>query len=223
MSSTSPQRRSSLVALARGRANVEQVRLRVVPRLQLRSTAPRVPFVTLVSIVLLAGIVGLLLFNTSMQQASFDQTRLESQAANLTARRQALQRDLESLRDPQRLAVLATRQGMVPAASAAFIDLATRKVIGVPTAATAADRVPVPPLAGPAPVSLTPKPRYVRSPAVPQRPDTNTTRADKTAKSEKTNEADKSEKSDKTNKNRRETGAPSGDRAPTSNNESQRR
>ena len=86
MSSTSPQRRSALPRFAE--VAVERARLSVVPRL--RTKAPRIPFVTLVSVILLAGVVGLLLFNTSMQQASFTASRLEGQAADLTARQQEL-------------------------------------------------------------------------------------------------------------------------------------
>ena len=48
---------------------VTRARLTVVPRR--RTQAPRIPFVTLVTVVLVGGVVGLLLFNTSMQQASF--------------------------------------------------------------------------------------------------------------------------------------------------------
>ena len=84
MSSTAPQLRSRLPRLAE--AAVERARLTVVPRR--RTRAPRVPFVTLVSTLLLGGVVGLLLFNTSMQQASFAATALEEQATNLSAREQ---------------------------------------------------------------------------------------------------------------------------------------
>ena len=80
--------------------------------------APRVPFVTLVSLLLLGGVVGLLLFNTSMQQASFAATALEEQATDLSAREQTLQMELERLRDPQRVAEAAKRQGMVIPAGA---------------------------------------------------------------------------------------------------------
>ena len=52
--------------------------------------APRVPFVTLVSLLLLGGVVGLLMFNTTMQQTSFAATALEEQAGDLTAREQTL-------------------------------------------------------------------------------------------------------------------------------------
>ena len=74
-------------------AAVDRARLTVVPRV--RARAPRVPFVTLVSLVLLGGVVGLLMFNTSMQQASFAATALEDQAATLTAREQTLRMELE--------------------------------------------------------------------------------------------------------------------------------
>ena len=67
------------------------------------------PFVTLVSLVLLGGVVGLLCFNTQMQQASFAATSLEAQADNLTAREQTLHDELQDLRNPQHLATLAQR------------------------------------------------------------------------------------------------------------------
>ena len=50
-------------------AAVERARLTVVPRA--RTRAARVPFVSLVTLLLLGGVVGLLLFNTSMQQSSW--------------------------------------------------------------------------------------------------------------------------------------------------------
>ena len=47
-----------------------------------------VPFLLVVSMVAVGGIVGLLLFNTSMQQASFAATSLQHQADTLLARQQ---------------------------------------------------------------------------------------------------------------------------------------
>ena len=61
---------STLMTQARTRvprfaeAAVERARLTVVPRRATR--APKVPFVALVSLLLVGGVVGLLLFNTSM-------------------------------------------------------------------------------------------------------------------------------------------------------------
>ena len=128
MSSPAPQFRSRMPRLAE--AAVERVRLTVVPRA--RSHAPRVPFVTLVTLLLLGGVVGLLLFNTSMQQASFATTTLEQQAANLSSREQTLKMELENLRDPQRVALRAQRLGMVRADTPAFLDLRSGKVLGTP-------------------------------------------------------------------------------------------
>ena len=67
----------------------------------MRTRAPRVPFVTLVSLVLVAGIVGLLLFNTSMQQASFAASSLENQADALAAREQTLRMELDVAQLPK--------------------------------------------------------------------------------------------------------------------------
>ncbi|WP_300405115.1 hypothetical protein [Nocardioides sp.] len=133
MSSTSPQRRTSLPRFAE--AAVDRARLSVVPRL--RTRAPRIPFVTLVSLILLAGVVGLLLFNTSMQQASFTASKLEDQASSLSARQEALAMELDQLRDPQRLAAQACALGMVVGPTAAFLDVETGALTGTPTAAVA--------------------------------------------------------------------------------------
>jgi hypothetical protein len=110
---------------------VERARLTVVPRR--RTRAARMPFVALVSMVLLSGVVGLLLFNTSMQQASFAATALEDQANTLAARQQTLEMDLDQLRNPQRIAKAALGLGMVQAGNPAFLDLRTGKVTGVPS------------------------------------------------------------------------------------------
>lgn len=132
MSSSAPASvRSRLSLQGRGLAGaaVERARLTVVPRR--RTQAPKVPFVTLVSLLLLTGVVGLLLFNTSMQQASFTTTALEERATNLAAREQALEMELDELRDPQRLAKVAqTRFDMVPAAAPVFLYLDTGRTEG---------------------------------------------------------------------------------------------
>lgn len=107
----------------------------MVPRL--RTRAPRVPFVMLVSLILLAGVVGLLLFNTSMQQASFTESRLQEQASTLSARQQALTMELEQLREPQRLATQACALGMVVGPTAAYLDVETGRLTGTPTPAVA--------------------------------------------------------------------------------------
>ena len=111
MSSTAAQVRARLPRIAE--VAVRRARLTVVPRPRTRPRAPRVPFVTLVSLILLGGVVGLLMFNTSMQQASFRAAALEQQVADLTAQEEALDVELQALRDPQRIASEAQQMDMV--------------------------------------------------------------------------------------------------------------
>jgi outer membrane biosynthesis protein TonB len=164
MSSTAPQLRSRLphVTPRLAQAALERARLTVVPRR--RTRAPRVPFVTFVSVILLAGVVGLLLFNTSMQQASFRATALEKQATDLGAQQEALEMDIQALREPARVAGAAQALGMVmPSTPAGVLDLGTGRVKGEPTPATAADSLPLY-MPGPRkPAELTPRPVRVKA------------------------------------------------------------
>jgi hypothetical protein len=136
MSSTAPALRARVPRLAE--AALERARLTVVPKRKRRRTSP-VPFLVLVSMLAVGGVVGLLLFNTSMQQASFAATDLQQQADTLEARQQGLQMELSRLRDPQTIALKAQRMGMVLPTSPAVLDLRNGKVIGDPTPATGLD------------------------------------------------------------------------------------
>ncbi len=135
MSSTAPQFRGRLPRIAE--AAVERARLTVVPRS--RTTAPRFPFLVLVSLVLLAGVVGLLLFNTNMQQASFANRDLEQAAQRMAEREQVLKSELEKLRSSQHLAQAAQRMGMVVPPVTGQLDLATGTVSGELVAARPGD------------------------------------------------------------------------------------
>jgi cell division protein FtsB len=149
-------------------AAVERARFTVVPRRV--QPAPRVPFVTLVSLLLVGGVVGLLFFNTHMQQASFVATTLEQEAAALTAKEESLRMQLHQLRDPQRVAVRARRLGMVPAETPAFIRLSDGRVLGNPTPATAAAAVRITALPPVKPKLIAPDPVVVDLPT-PRRAD----------------------------------------------------
>lgn len=142
-------------------AAVERARLTVVPHRR-RVRAPRMPFVTLVSVVLLGGIVGLLCFNTQMQQASFAATTLEERAANLSAREQTLQSELQALRDPQHVALLAAQAGMVAPMDACTLRLGGAAAQDTCTPATRGNTPnplspapPKPPAIDPPPVIVT--------------------------------------------------------------------
>jgi hypothetical protein len=137
-----------------------RARLTVVPRRRVR--AARMPFVTLVSLVLLGGVVGLLCFNTQMQQASFAATSLEAQSDNLAAREQTLHDELQALRNPQNLAAQAQAAGMVVPQSACTVQLSAQTADSDCTPATNANTPPLlgrppkkPPVLDPAPIVVT--------------------------------------------------------------------
>jgi hypothetical protein len=140
-------------------AAVERARLTVVPRT--RTRAARMPFVVLVSLILLGGVVGLLLFNTSMQQASFAATALEEQSSTLTAREQTLKMELDVLRDPQNVAEQAQRMGMVVATNPSFLRLSDGKVLGQALPASAAGDLRLQPRRPVKPAVLQPAPVVV--------------------------------------------------------------
>ncbi len=142
---------------------VERARLTVVPRGTAR--APRAPFAVLVIALLAAGVVGLLMFNTHMQQVSFTATSLQNRADALTAQEQSLSMQLAHLRDPQVLAQRARKLGMVAPPEPAFIRLSDGKVVGDPVVATPADAVRIQPFPVSKPPALNPPPRVVRVPA----------------------------------------------------------
>ena len=163
MSSPALQPRTRVTRIAQ--EAVDKARLSVVPRV--RTRAPRVPFVTLVSLVLVAGIVGLLLFNTSMQQASFAASSLEAQADTLAAREQTLRMELDDLRNPQRVALEAQEMGMVIPSAPVFLDLRTGRTSGVRTPATRENAIRLLPPAPVKPAILAPAPTVVEVPADP--------------------------------------------------------
>ncbi len=140
-------------------AAVNRARLTVVPRQEVR--AARAPFVVLVAAVLLAGVVGLLLFNTQMQQGSFRATALEARATALHATHQSLEMELDRLRDPQEVAVRAQELGMVPIANPAFLTLPDGRVLGEARPATRLDAQRLTPLPTRKPADYRPPVRRV--------------------------------------------------------------
>ena len=136
-------------------AAVERARLTVVPPRRLgRTQAARTPFAVLVLAMLAAGVVGLLMFNTHMQQSSFKATALQDQVNVLTAKEQSLNLELDELRDPQRLAASAKALGMVAPARPAFVRLSDGRVLGEPAPATVGDAVRINPLPAPKPEAI---------------------------------------------------------------------
>ena len=159
-------------------AAVERARLTVVPprRALGRTQAARTPFAVLVIAMLAAGVVGLLMFNTSMQPTSFKATALQDRVNVLTAKEQSLDLELDQLRDPQNLALSAKELGMVAPSQPAFVRLADGRVLGNPTPATVGDAVRLNPLPSKKPASLKRKTIIVKVPSATT-PDRATTSA----------------------------------------------
>ena len=103
MSALSPQKALSAKKLI----SVRQ-RLALVPATG-RSSASRTPFVVFMVVLLIGGVVGLLAFNTEMQQRSFAASKLQREATALVAKRQQLKMSLQELNSPQHLADAASK------------------------------------------------------------------------------------------------------------------
>ncbi len=88
-------------------------------------------------LLLVSGLLALLLINTALAQGSFTLQKQQQTSAELGDREQALRQDIAVQAAPGRLAARATRLGMVPSDSAAFLRLSDGKVLGVARPATA--------------------------------------------------------------------------------------
>ena len=88
-------------------------------------------FAALCMTLLCAGLVGLLMLNTAMAEGSFTLHNLQSTSGELADTQDALTQAIDAQRSPANLATRATRLGMVPADSAAFLRLSDGKVLGV--------------------------------------------------------------------------------------------
>jgi hypothetical protein len=112
---------SSARAIPPGRLQPARSGLRVVPGRPVRPR--RAPFVLLVLFLLAAGLVGLLVLNTSLQQGTFDLADLEQHTALLRDRHSELVGDLGNRSEPGALAGRAKQLGMVPSADPHFLQL----------------------------------------------------------------------------------------------------
>lgn len=93
-------------------------------------------FAALCMTLLCAGLFALLMLNTAMAEGSFTLHNLQSTSGELADTQDALTQAIDAQRSPANLASRATRLGMVPADSAAFLRLSDGKVLGVAKPAT---------------------------------------------------------------------------------------
>lgn len=128
-----------------------------------RGSMGTVSFVLLVAAILSGGLIALLVINNSLAQGSFDQARLRAESTRLFEQEQAMRQEVERLSSPGDLSKRAKALGLVPAATIAYLDVASGRILGVPlaagvaaTAQTQEDTVPAQDAPEAAPGSLDP-------------------------------------------------------------------
>jgi hypothetical protein len=107
--------------------------LRVAPPAPVR--APRAPFVALILVLVVGGVLGILLINTKINENAFRLDRLQKQQTALDLQQQQLQKQIAEHEAPGNLAAAARRLGMVDSGPPAFVRLPDGKVIGEPQSA----------------------------------------------------------------------------------------
>ena len=90
----------------------------------------RLPFMLILAGVLVAGLVGLLMLQTRVQEQSFDLRQLQSKATALSYRQAQLEAQVQQKATPAEIARQATSLGMVPNPYAVYIDVRTGTVVG---------------------------------------------------------------------------------------------
>ncbi len=88
-------------------------------------------FAALCMALLVGGLIGLLMLNTSMAKGAFELHDLQATSGELKDTEVALTQAIDAQRAPDHLATRAARLGMVPASSAAFLRVGDGKVLGV--------------------------------------------------------------------------------------------
>ncbi|MEU7133863.1 septum formation initiator family protein [Streptomyces sp. NPDC046261] len=140
--------------------------------------AKRTPFVLLVVVLLGSGLISLLLLNSSLNQGSFDLSRLQRKTTELTDEQQALQQEVDQLAAPDALERRARELGMVPGGSPAFLN-PDGTVSGSPAPAGSEDSATPAAYVAPAPLPQAPEaPPAEQPPAVPPPPARPTTGPD---------------------------------------------
>jgi len=99
-------------------------------------TVMRAPFVILVIMAVIAGVVGILVLNTKITENAFKLSAMRKEQAVLDQREQHLKQLISGYESPGSLAAAAAKLGLVEAGPPAFIVLPDGRTIGVPKPAT---------------------------------------------------------------------------------------
>ncbi len=93
------------------------------------------PFIALIASILGGGLLALLMVNNSLAAGSFAQARLRAEQVALFEQEQALRQEVQRLSSPTVLRSTAKQLGMLPAATTAYIDIGSGRILGKPTPA----------------------------------------------------------------------------------------
>ena len=92
----------------------------------------RAPFLVLVLVLAIGGLVGLVLLNTAVNENAFRLHDLDTNQESLDKQEQQLEQALDDRSSPAKLAAQAKKMGLVPAGDPAFVVLSDGKVVGTP-------------------------------------------------------------------------------------------
>ncbi|MFY1656492.1 hypothetical protein [Micromonospora sp. WMMD1274] len=114
-------------------------RLRVAPPAPIR--VPRAPFVALILVLVVGGVLGILAVNTKINENAFKLEKLHQQQAKLDVDEQELKKEIAEQKAPGNLTANARRLGLVESEDPAYIRLPDGQTIGVPHPAQGAPSV----------------------------------------------------------------------------------
>ncbi|WBB94980.1 MULTISPECIES: hypothetical protein [unclassified Solwaraspora] len=109
-------------------------RLRVAPPAPV--SVPRAPFIAMILVVVVGGVLGVLLVNTKINENAVRIGTLQQQQSNLDLQEQQLEKEIAQYEAPNNLAAQARKLGLVESGPPAFIRLPDGRIIGVPQPAT---------------------------------------------------------------------------------------
>ena len=112
--------------------------------------ASRGVFALLVGGLLGAGLIVMLVINTSLASGAFVVSELQSQKSALTVEAEALAKEVDAMANPANLEAKARALGMKPSKSPVFLNLGDGSILGKPNGANVSPNAPLPRLATPA-------------------------------------------------------------------------
>ncbi|SBT48233.1 hypothetical protein [Micromonospora narathiwatensis] len=113
-----------------GKTGTAAPRLRVAPPPPV--SVPRAPFVGLILVLVVGGVLGILAINTKINENAFKLERLQQEQARLDVDQQQLTKEIADQEAPGNLTANARKLGLVESDDPAYMRLPDGKMIGVP-------------------------------------------------------------------------------------------